>query len=139
MQHIGKGSQASEYLEFIIDDVPIAHGYGKVHVLAIMYCLYSGQGHGHGGAQSSYMADKCEAQLQLMGSAADLSEALGIAKRPPPSNSTVSQTNDVSTTPISQLPTLSFRSHALFDALVLQALSRSDYVFAAELLRHVRT
>jgi hypothetical protein len=131
MQHIGKSSQACEYLEFILDDAPSTHGYGKVHILALMYCSYSTRG-----VQSSYLADKCETHLQQMRTA-DLAEALG-TKRSSQGTAAVPSENDISGVQRAQLPPLSFRSHALFDALVLQALARSEYVFAAELLKYVR-
>jgi hypothetical protein len=130
MQHIGKSLQACEYLEFIIDDVPAAHGYGKIHILALMYCTYSTRG-----VQSSYLAEKCEDHLQQMRNE-DLVEALGVKRAPQITH--VAPIDSVGQTTAAHLPPLSFRSYELFDALVLQALARSEYVFAAELLKYVR-
>lgn len=44
LKHIGKVDQAGEYLDFIHEDAPISSGYGRVHILSLLYIIYEGKG-----------------------------------------------------------------------------------------------
>mgnify|MGYP003385389741 CR=1 FL=1 len=116
LKHIGQNVQAIEYLEFLIDDPPVADGYSKMHMLAMLVLVYEQSG-------SHYSIVKERTYEELLGAyQAELSKG----NRP--------LTNMKKIDNMLSRKTMS-ESSEIWEMLGLQAIERCDYIVAIELLR----
>ena len=59
LKHLGDVEQAIQYFEYVMDSPPVSHGYGLLHVLALMYALYTA-------AQYTVKARRCRSKLRAV-------------------------------------------------------------------------
>ena len=59
LKHLGDVEQAIQYFEYVMDSPPVSHGYGLLHVLALMYTLYTA-------AQYTVKARRCRSKLRAV-------------------------------------------------------------------------
>jgi hypothetical protein len=119
LMHLGRETQAIDYLDFLQEDAPILEGYGKAHTYALLSILYENKG-----AKYKHMQDAVDIAFQH------------VREEEMPFLLEYGERKDFNA-PTSKHNFITFKTSKIWEALALQALSKGEYVFAAEMLKQV--
>ena len=118
--HLDREPQACDYLDFIQEDAPTASGYGRAHILALLYLIYENRG-----KKYNHMTEAVDSQFQHIREI-ELPFLLDYADKKKDSKDPTSHHNFIT-----------FHTVKIWEAFALQALSKGDYIFAIEMLKKV--
>lgn len=119
--HLGRDAQAIDYLDFIQEDAPIKSGYGRAHVLALLYIVYESRGR-----KFAHMLEAVNTAFQHIRED-EMPFLLDYADRNRPNSSEATSVHRF----------ITFSTAKIWEALALQAMSKGDYVYAIEMLKQV--